>query len=94
MLSESCYFIPINMFQKLGSQGILPFRCTKVEIYLLRMTSDLLDKIEGHQGRVNGLVLLVKEEGLWTISDDRTVRLYLKRDSGQYWLDDFLALFS
>ncbi|RCN49397.1 FYVE zinc finger [Ancylostoma caninum] len=45
----------------------------------------LLHKIEGHVARVNDVVLLSKEEGVWTASDDRSVRLYLKRDNGQFW---------
>ncbi|VDM71818.1 unnamed protein product, partial [Strongylus vulgaris] len=45
----------------------------------------LLHKIEGHVARVNDVILLSKEEGVWTCSDDRSVRLYLKRDNGQFW---------
>ncbi|VDK51492.1 unnamed protein product [Cylicostephanus goldi] len=45
----------------------------------------LLHKIEGHVARVNDVYLLSKEEGVWTCSDDRSVRLYLKRDNGQFW---------
>lgn len=45
----------------------------------------LLQKIEGHVARVNDVILLLKEDGVWTASDDRSVRLYLKRDNGQYW---------
>ncbi|WKX93666.1 hypothetical protein Q1695_011153 [Nippostrongylus brasiliensis] len=45
----------------------------------------LLHKIEGHVARINDVVLLSKEEGVWTASDDRSVRLYLKRDNGQFW---------
>ncbi|EPB73893.1 FYVE zinc finger [Ancylostoma ceylanicum] len=52
---------------------------------MLKVASALLHKIEGHVARVNDVVLLSKEEGVWTASDDRSVRLYLKRDNGQFW---------
>lgn len=45
----------------------------------------LLHKIEGHVARINDVILLSKEEGVWTASDDRSVRLYLKRDTEQFW---------
>ncbi|VDN04595.1 unnamed protein product [Thelazia callipaeda] len=53
----------------------------------------LLHKIEGHISRVNGVHLLSTEEGALTISDDRTLRIYLKRDNGQFWpsIHHFLA---
>ncbi|KJH42200.1 WD domain, G-beta repeat protein [Dictyocaulus viviparus] len=47
--------------------------------------SDLLHKIEGHVARINDVILLSKEEGVWTASDDRSIRLYLKRDTEQFW---------
>uniref|UniRef100_A0A0N4Z348 FYVE-type domain-containing protein n=1 Tax=Parastrongyloides trichosuri TaxID=131310 RepID=A0A0N4Z348_PARTI len=46
---------------------------------------ELLKKIEGHGSRVTSVFLLDKEDGVLTISDDRSVRVWLKRDSGQYW---------
>ncbi|PAV63654.1 hypothetical protein WR25_07774 [Diploscapter pachys] len=45
----------------------------------------LLGKIDGHLARVNDVILLAREEGVWTTSDDRSIRLYLKRDNGQFW---------
>uniref|UniRef100_A0A0N5AHN7 FYVE-type domain-containing protein n=1 Tax=Syphacia muris TaxID=451379 RepID=A0A0N5AHN7_9BILA len=45
----------------------------------------LLHKTEGPVGRVNGVFLLSKEEGVITISDDRSVRIVLKRDNGSFW---------
>ncbi|XP_041069089.1 WD repeat and FYVE domain-containing protein 1 [Carcharodon carcharias] len=45
----------------------------------------LLSKIEGHQDTVNAAVLIPKEDGVITVSEDRTIRVWLKRDSGQYW---------
>uniref|UniRef100_A0A8B9GMJ2 WD repeat and FYVE domain containing 1 n=1 Tax=Astyanax mexicanus TaxID=7994 RepID=A0A8B9GMJ2_ASTMX len=45
----------------------------------------LLNKIEGHQDAVNAAVLIPKEDGVITVSEDRTIRVWLKRDSGQYW---------
>uniref|UniRef100_A0AAR2LVG8 FYVE-type domain-containing protein n=1 Tax=Pygocentrus nattereri TaxID=42514 RepID=A0AAR2LVG8_PYGNA len=45
----------------------------------------LLNKIEGHQDAVSAAVLIPKEDGVITVSEDRTIRVWLKRDSGQYW---------
>uniref|UniRef100_A0A8C2J2Z1 WD repeat and FYVE domain containing 1 n=1 Tax=Cyprinus carpio TaxID=7962 RepID=A0A8C2J2Z1_CYPCA len=45
----------------------------------------LLNKIEGHSDGVNAAVLIPKEDGVITVSEDRTIRVWLKRDSGQYW---------
>uniref|UniRef100_A0A0R3RI87 FYVE-type domain-containing protein n=1 Tax=Elaeophora elaphi TaxID=1147741 RepID=A0A0R3RI87_9BILA len=45
----------------------------------------LLHKIEGQISRVNGVHLLSTEEGVLTISDDRSLRVYLKRDNEQFW---------
>ncbi|XP_038829447.1 WD repeat and FYVE domain-containing protein 1-like [Salvelinus namaycush] len=45
----------------------------------------LLNKIEGHSHTVNAAVLIPKEDGVITVSEDRTIRVWLKRDSGQYW---------
>ncbi|XP_023221824.1 WD repeat and FYVE domain-containing protein 2-like [Centruroides sculpturatus] len=45
----------------------------------------LISKLEGHQDIVNVAVILTGIEGVISISDDRTVRVWLKRDTGQYW---------
>uniref|UniRef100_H0V6B8 WD repeat and FYVE domain containing 1 n=1 Tax=Cavia porcellus TaxID=10141 RepID=H0V6B8_CAVPO len=45
----------------------------------------LLSKIEGHQDAVTAALLIPKEDGVITTSEDRTLRVWLKRDSGQYW---------
>lgn len=46
---------------------------------------DLVHKLEAQIARVTKICLLTKEEGVLTINEDRTVRLILKRDSGQFW---------
>uniref|UniRef100_A0A8C2E051 WD repeat and FYVE domain containing 2 n=1 Tax=Cyprinus carpio TaxID=7962 RepID=A0A8C2E051_CYPCA len=45
----------------------------------------LLNKIEGFQDVVNTAVIIPKEDGVISVSQDRTIRVWLKRDSGQYW---------
>ncbi|KAM9468933.1 WD repeat and FYVE domain-containing protein 1 [Clarias gariepinus] len=45
----------------------------------------LLNKIEGHQDSVTAVILIPKEDGVITVSEDRTIRIWMKRDSGQYW---------
>ncbi|KAF4801844.1 WD repeat and FYVE domain-containing protein 1 [Turdus rufiventris] len=45
----------------------------------------LLSKVEGHQDAVSAALLIPKEDGVITAGEDRTIRVWLKRDSGQYW---------
>ncbi|XP_035692990.1 WD repeat and FYVE domain-containing protein 2-like [Branchiostoma floridae] len=45
----------------------------------------LLSKLEGSGDIVNQAVIIPKEDGVISVCDDRTVRVWLKRDSGQYW---------
>jgi len=46
---------------------------------------EFVQKIENQVARINGIFLLTKEDGVVTIAEDRTIRVLLKRDSGQYW---------
>uniref|UniRef100_A0A915CUG9 FYVE-type domain-containing protein n=1 Tax=Ditylenchus dipsaci TaxID=166011 RepID=A0A915CUG9_9BILA len=48
---------------------------------------ELIQKVEGQLGRITGIHLLsnTEEEGFLTINEDRTLRVLLKRDSGQFW---------
>uniref|UniRef100_A0AAY5EC22 FYVE-type domain-containing protein n=1 Tax=Electrophorus electricus TaxID=8005 RepID=A0AAY5EC22_ELEEL len=43
------------------------------------------NEIEAFQDVVNTAVIIPKEDGVISVSQDRTVRVWLKRDSGQYW---------
>ncbi|MEE6525485.1 hypothetical protein FKM82_025537, partial [Ascaphus truei] len=45
----------------------------------------LITKIHGHQEHVTGASFIPREDGVITASEDRTIRVWLKRDSGQYW---------
>uniref|UniRef100_A0A4W3H9Z1 WD repeat and FYVE domain containing 2 n=1 Tax=Callorhinchus milii TaxID=7868 RepID=A0A4W3H9Z1_CALMI len=45
----------------------------------------LLSKLEGSQDVVNMAVIVPKEDGVISVSEDRTIRVWMKRDSGQYW---------
>ncbi|XP_055921961.1 WD repeat and FYVE domain-containing protein 2 [Eupeodes corollae] len=46
---------------------------------------DLLSKLEGSNDDVNAAILIPGENGVISVSDDKTIRVWLKRDSGQYW---------
>uniref|UniRef100_A0A7N9IF01 WD repeat and FYVE domain containing 2 n=1 Tax=Macaca fascicularis TaxID=9541 RepID=A0A7N9IF01_MACFA len=52
----------------------------------------LLQRMEGSQEVVNMAVIVPKEEGVISVSEDRTVRVWLKRDSGQYWPSIYHAM--
>ncbi|XP_059172712.1 WD repeat and FYVE domain-containing protein 2-like isoform X2 [Physella acuta] len=45
----------------------------------------LWNKIEGCPDTINEAILIPKEDGVISVSDDKTLRVWLKRDSGQYW---------
>lgn len=45
----------------------------------------LLSKLEGSIDDINQAVIIRGQEGVISVSDDRTVRVWLKRDTGQYW---------
>uniref|UniRef100_T1J4T5 FYVE-type domain-containing protein n=1 Tax=Strigamia maritima TaxID=126957 RepID=T1J4T5_STRMM len=45
----------------------------------------LVNKLEGCSDDINMAVVISGEDGVISVSDDRTVRVWLKRDSGQYW---------
>ncbi|CAG9814141.1 unnamed protein product [Phaedon cochleariae] len=45
----------------------------------------LLSKLDACSDDINAAVLIPGEEGIISVSDDKTVRVWLKRDSGQYW---------
>ncbi|CAI9719886.1 repeat and FYVE domain-containing 2-like [Octopus vulgaris] len=45
----------------------------------------LVNKLEGYSDNVNMAVFIPHEDGVISICDDRTVRIWLKRDTGQYW---------
>ncbi|XP_061194791.1 uncharacterized protein LOC133202951 [Saccostrea echinata] len=46
---------------------------------------DLFSKLEGFNDDVNMAVFIPREDGVITVSDDKTLRVWLKRDTGQYW---------
>ncbi|CAD7086166.1 unnamed protein product [Hermetia illucens] len=46
---------------------------------------ELQSKLEGSNDDVNAAILIPGENGVISVSDDKTVRVWLKRDSGQYW---------
>ncbi|XP_074657477.1 WD repeat and FYVE domain-containing protein 2-like [Tubulanus polymorphus] len=45
----------------------------------------LLNKLEGSPDEIHMAVLIPREDGVISVCDDRTVRVWLKRDTGQFW---------
>lgn len=45
----------------------------------------LIDRIEGIESEIYMAQILPKEDGFITISDDRSIRIWLKRETGKYW---------
>ncbi|KAM7350961.1 WD repeat and FYVE domain containing 2 isoform 3-T3 [Cochliomyia hominivorax] len=46
---------------------------------------ELLSKLEGSSDDINAAILIPGEYGVISVSDDKTIRVWLKRNSGQYW---------
>jgi len=44
----------------------------------------LISRIEGSPDEINGAVI-IKDDGVISICEDRSIRVWQKRDSGQYW---------
>lgn len=45
----------------------------------------LLSNLEGHGDTINKAVGVPTEDAVISVSDDKTLRVWVKRDSGQYW---------
>lgn len=45
----------------------------------------LLNQLQGHQDIINKAIVFDDEEGVLSISDDKTIRIWIKRDTGNYW---------
>ncbi|XP_061426192.1 WD repeat and FYVE domain-containing protein 2 [Lethenteron reissneri] len=52
----------------------------------------LLAKIEGSQDVVNMATIIPKEDGIISVSEDKTIRVWIKRDSGQFWPSVFHSM--
>ncbi|XP_049585171.1 WD repeat and FYVE domain-containing protein 2 [Syngnathus scovelli] len=52
----------------------------------------LLSKIDAFQDVVSAAVIIPKEDGVISVSEDRTIRVWMKRDSGQYWPSVYHAI--
>jgi len=46
---------------------------------------ELINKIDASTGEVNGIIQMPGKDAILSISSDRSVRVWLLRDSGQYW---------
>ncbi|XP_017483571.1 PREDICTED: WD repeat and FYVE domain-containing protein 2 [Rhagoletis zephyria] len=46
---------------------------------------ELVNKLEGSCDDINAAIFIPGENGVISVSDDKTIRVWLKRDSGQYW---------
>lgn len=44
-----------------------------------------LGQLEGHEDIINQACILKEEDGVLSISDDKTIRIWLKRERGSYW---------
>lgn len=46
---------------------------------------ELVARLEGHNDVINQACILRDEDGVLSISEDKTVRIWLKRERGSYW---------
>ena len=46
---------------------------------------ELLHKVDGCTDRVTAVIILTTEDGFITVSEDKSVRVWLMRDIGTYW---------
>ncbi|KAL4220349.1 WD repeat and FYVE domain-containing protein 2 [Mactra antiquata] len=45
----------------------------------------LINKVDGYTDDINAALIIPREEGIIAVCDDKTVRVWLRRDTGQYW---------
>ena len=45
----------------------------------------LIGKVDGGNDDINMAIIIPREDGVISVSDDKTLRVWLKRDSGHYW---------
>ncbi|EDV98972.1 WD repeat and FYVE domain-containing protein 2 [Drosophila grimshawi] len=64
---------------------IKPAQRSNNDRFLSTKKPELLSKLEGSGDDVNAAILIPGENGVISVSDDKTVRVWVKRDSGQYW---------
>jgi hypothetical protein len=57
----------------------------KMHLLIFIICLELIQKVEGQVARVIALRILNKEEGFLTINEDKSLRVILKRDTGQFW---------
>ena len=62
--------LPVNRASNLSQSSVRP---------------ELINKIDALTGEVNGIVQMPGKDAILSISSDRSVRVWLLRDSGQYW---------
>ncbi|KAH9416129.1 WD repeat and FYVE domain-containing protein 2 [Dermatophagoides pteronyssinus] len=58
---------------------------TEIKAYYQNAKIQLLSKLEGHQDVVNAAFIIPNDDGVISISEDKTLRIWLKRDRGTYW---------
>jgi hypothetical protein len=46
---------------------------------------ELVARLEGHEDCINQATILKDEDGVISISNDKTIRIWLKRERGSYW---------
>eukprot|EP00116_Pleurobrachia_bachei_P006162 sb/3466424/ len=68
------------------SNGI-PLTSSSDQYYVMVVggTPALVAQLPGHTNRVNKVILVPNDTALITVSDDRTIRVWIKRSSGEYW---------
>jgi len=45
----------------------------------------LIKQLSGHTSTINQVILVPRDTALISVSDDRTIRVWIKRDNGDYW---------
>lgn len=46
---------------------------------------ELVARLEGHEDIINQACIIKDEDGVLSISEDKTIRIWLKRERGSYW---------
>ena len=77
--------LPSSTIPVANASSSIPVNRSSNPSSLTSVRPELVNKIDAATGEVNGIIQMPGKDAILSISSDRSVRVWLLRDSGQYW---------
>ena len=77
--------LPSSTIPVANASSSIPVNRSSNPSSLTSARPELVNKIDAATGEVNGIIQMPGKDAILSISSDRSVRVWLLRDSGQYW---------